>query len=103
MDDAALVRVRRDGRHRVQQQRMVRHDQVRPDRKGLIDRLGYAVDDAQHLLDRAVEVTEDEADPVPLFGPASGIAQIEGVDDVAHGGQRRSGAGRVGHGRQLYR
>ncbi|SED79837.1 hypothetical protein SAMN05216483_4572 [Streptomyces sp. 2131.1] len=90
VDDAALEGVRRDRRRTAQVERVVGHDQVRPQLLRLVgDRLD-GVDGEEHPVDLGVRITADGADRVPTFGPLGRPEGVELGDDIrqtGHGGK----------------
>jgi hypothetical protein len=72
--------------HAPKQQRMVGDKQVRLPRRRFLDDRHHRVDGEQHPAYRVIGVPDDEADRVPLLGPARIVELVEHREHVAEAG-----------------
>lgn len=71
-----------DGVHPTEQEGVMGHEQVRIPCGGLLDDGEGRVEGEEDPSDRLVEVTGDEADPVPRGGTVGRVERLEAGDDV---------------------
>ena len=84
LNDPAFVVERRHGVHAVQEERMVRHDQVGLQHQRLVDHGHHRIDGKQHAGDGCVRIATGQADGIPVGREPRGVAGFHERSDVAH-------------------
>ena len=84
MDETPLGIGRSDGVHPAQEQRMVRHDELRAGFNRLVDHRHHRIDREQHPFDRVVRVTACETDRIPVGREARRVSSLEYIDKITN-------------------
>ena len=84
MDETPLGIGRSDGVHPAQEQRMVRHDELRAGFNRLVDHRHHRIDREQHPFDRVVRVTACETDRIPVGRKAGRVRSVEGLNEITN-------------------
>ncbi len=73
---------RRHTRYPAEEERVVSHDEVRPDADGFGDDFRHAVDGQVSLNHLICRISNDEAHPVPVLGPIGRVPLVKSRGDV---------------------
>ena len=83
----ALRGVRADPVHPAQQQRVVRHQQLRAEIDGLVDGLDHRIDGDEHARHLVGRVAADEPDGVPALRESRRVRRLQRGDGVGQPGR----------------